>query len=132
MVQDAAQGYHWDNSQATLHPFVAYYRDKDGKLCHSSMCVVSDCLPHSTIAVHRFQHEILQQVKQLCSSVRKIFYFSDGAASQDKNYKNFCNLVYHIDDFGIDAEWHFFATSHGKNACDTMKREAAKASLQAV
>ena len=37
-------------------------------------------------------------------------------------------------DFGIDAEWHFFATSHGKGPCDgvggTIKRLAARASLQ--
>ena len=25
VLQDAAQGFHWNNSQATLHPFVAYY-----------------------------------------------------------------------------------------------------------
>jgi len=25
VVQDAAQGYHWDNSQATLHPFSVYF-----------------------------------------------------------------------------------------------------------
>ena len=46
------------------------------------------------------------------------------------------NLVYHQDDFGIRAEWHFFATSHGKSACDgiggTVKREAARASLRAT
>ena len=46
------------------------------------------------------------------------------------------NLVYHQDDFGIQAEWHFFATSHGKSACDgiggTVKREAARASLRAT
>ena len=34
----------------------------------------------------------------------------------------------------MKAEWHFFATSHGKNACDgvggTIKRLAASASLQ--
>ena len=34
----------------------------------------------------------------------------------------------------IKAEWHFFATSHGKNVCDgvggTIKRLAARASLQ--
>jgi len=40
-----------------------------------------------------------------------------------------------LDDFGIDAEWHFFATSHGKSPCDgvggTVKRLAARlASLQ--
>ena len=42
--------------------------------------------------------------------------------------------MYPKDDFGIPAEWHFFATSHGKSACDgiggTIKRLAAKASLQ--
>ena len=52
------------------------------------------------------------------------------------NYKNICNLLYLRDDFRLDAEWHFFATSHGKNACDgiggTVKREASNASLRAT
>jgi hypothetical protein len=25
VIQDAIQGFHWNNSQATVHPFVAYY-----------------------------------------------------------------------------------------------------------
>ena len=37
-------------------------------------------------------------------------------------------------DFDVDCEWHFFATSHGKSACDriggVVKRMTAKASLQ--
>lgn len=61
-------------------------------------------------------------------------YFSDGAASQYKNRKNFLNLCLHEADFGVPAEWHFSATSHGKSACDgvggTVKRLAARASLQ--
>jgi len=65
---------------------------------------------------------------------KKIIYFSDGVASQYKNRKNFLNLCYHEKDFGIRAEWHFSATSHGKGACDgvggTVKRLATKASLQ--
>ena len=48
---------------------------------------------------------------------KKIIYFSDGAASH-KNRKNFINLCLHKDDFGISAEWYFYATSHGKGACD--------------
>ena len=44
------------------------------------------------------------------------------------------NLCHHKPDFGIDAEWHFFATSHGKGPCDglggTVNRLAARASLQ--
>lgn len=48
--------------------------------------------------------------------------------------KNFANLCQHENDFGISAEWNFFATSHGKSACDgvggTVKRLAARASLR--
>ena len=39
-------------------------------------------------------------------------------------------------DFGVEAEWHYFATSHGKSPRDgiggTLKRLAAQASLQKI
>jgi hypothetical protein len=42
--------------------------------------------------------------------------------------------MYHEEDFGLKAEWHFHATSHGKGPCDgigaILKREARRASLQ--
>ena len=64
----------------------------------------------------------------------KIFYFTDGCAAQYKNCKNFLNLTFHRQDFKMDAEWHFFASSHGKGPCDgiggTLKRLATRASLQ--
>ena len=135
VIQDAAQGHHWDNSQATLHPFVLYCKTGD-EVCHLSICIISDCLKHETITVHKFLETLLNHVKIKLPHIKKLLYFSDGAASQYKNYKNFCNLVFHSKDFGLDAEWHFFATSLGKNACNriggTVKREAAKASLQAT
>jgi len=53
VLQDAAQGFHWNNSQATLHPFVAYYRGNE-ELCHLSYVVISECNHHDTIAVHLF------------------------------------------------------------------------------
>ena len=50
------------------------------------------------------------------------------------NIKTFTNLMSHRDDFSLDAEWNFFAISHGKNACDgiggTVKRLAAHVSIQ--
>ena len=62
----------------------------------------------------------------------KVLYFSDGSAAWYKNWKNFVNLCYHKTDVGCQAEWHFYATSHGKDPCDgiggTVKRLAAKAS----
>lgn len=42
-----------------------------------------------------------------------------------------------MNDFGVKVEWNFFATSHGKGACDatdgfaaSVKRQAFRASLQ--
>ena len=44
------------------------------------------------------------------------------------------NLWYHKMDFDVECEWHFFATSHAKSACDriggVLKRMTGKASLQ--
>ncbi len=51
IVQDAVQGFHWDNSQATLHPFVVYYRGTDN-IQNMSFCAISDYLRHDTILVH--------------------------------------------------------------------------------
>ena len=133
MLQDAyaAQGFHWNNSQATIHPFVVYYLDM-GKLHHLSYVVISDCLHHDTVAVYLFQKSLLDFLKKF--SICKVFYFSDGTASQYKNRKNFINLCHHEADFGVPAEWHFSATSHDKGACDgvgdTVKHLAARASLQ--
>ena len=136
ILQDAAQGFHWNNSQATLHPFIAYYIDS-GDLCHLSYIIISDCLHHDTNAVYLYQKWFIAFLKSFLPiplQPKKMIYFSDGAASQYKNRKNFVNLCYHKDDFGISAEWHFSATSHGKGACDglggTVKRLAARASLQ--
>ncbi len=42
LIQVGAQGFHWKDSQATIHPFVAYYKDDNGDTCHISMCVISD------------------------------------------------------------------------------------------
>ena len=80
--------------------------------------------------------ENVEFLSQKCGGKKpqKIYYFSDGCEAQYKNCKNFTNLCYHFLDFGVHAEWHFFATSHMKSAGDgaggTLKRLATKASLQ--
>ena len=53
ILKDVAQGFHWNNSQATLHPFVAYFVDRE--LRHLNYVIISDCLHHDTIAVYLFQ-----------------------------------------------------------------------------
>ena len=73
-MQDSVQGYHWDNTQATLHPFVIYFKE--------AVCIISDHLKHDTIAVHFFLQNIMPLVKQKVETLQKVNYFSDGAASQ--------------------------------------------------
>ena len=78
----------------------------------------------------------MDYLTQQCGGQRpkKLYYMSDGCAGQYKNCKNFLNLCHHFKDFGVYAEWHFFATSHGKSPCDgaggTLKRIVTKVCLQ--
>ena len=133
IVQDAVQRYHWNNSRVTLHPFVAYYLNGN-TLVSKIFCIISDEMKHNTTAVYKFVSVILLQIKRILPNLIKCYYFSVGAGSQYKNYKNFANLCEHKADFGVDAERNFFATSHGRSPCGgiggTVKRLVACASLQ--
>lgn len=59
IVQDAVQGHHWDNTQATLHPFAVYHL-VEGKVQCLSICVISDCLKHDSLVVHTFISEVVR------------------------------------------------------------------------
>ena len=86
---------------------------------------------HTTATVYAFQKKLLDNIKVTHPSLTKGHYYSDGCARQYKNCFNIINLCHHK---GLLAEWHFFATSHGKTACDgiggTAKRLTLNASLQ--
>lgn len=134
VLQDEAQSFHWNKSQATIHPISLYYCQM-GELKFKSFVIISECLIHNTVSVYTFQKKLIQFLKEnFISSLEKIYYFSDGSGAQYKNRKNFFNLCCHKEDFNIFAEWHFYATAHGKGVCDglggTVKRLATKASLQ--
>lgn len=110
IFQDAAQGFHWNNAQATIHPFVVYYKES-AEEHHLSFMIISDCLHHDTVAVYLYQKRLIAHLREtLTFSPKQLFYFSDGAAAQYKKRNNF--LCHHEVDFGIPAQWHFSATSH--------------------
>lgn len=134
LVQDAVQGFHWNNSQATIHPFVFYFKDENDVLQNGNFVIISDCLKHDSTAVNLFIKHYLMFLKKHYPALWKVIYFSDGCGGQYKNKFNFLNISYHQSDFDLETEWHFFATSHGKSASDgiggTLKRLVTKASLQ--
>ena len=105
ICQDAVQGFHWETSQATLHPFVVYYRElPSNDLCCLSLCIISDDREHVAGTVHAFIEIVLTFLRSKMPDLQKIVYFSDGAAAQYKNRKNLKNLCMHKTDFGIEAE----------------------------
>ena len=69
-------------------------------------------------------------MKQRLPNVTKIYYVSVGCGGQYKNFKKFLNLCSHKENFSVEAEWIFFATSHRKSPCDeiggVVKHHAAK------
>lgn len=133
ILQDVVQSYHWTSVQATIYPCVVYFKN-ESKVQHMNVVFISECLKHDTAAVYTFMKKLIPVLKSKFTNLRKVFYFSDGSAAQFKNCKNFLNLCNHQNDFQLEAEWHFFASAHGKSACDglggTIKRMARKASLQ--
>ncbi|XP_072043498.1 uncharacterized protein [Amphiura filiformis] len=137
VCQDAIQGFHWETAQTTLHPFTVYFREEDGgDLKCLSVCIVSDDRAHVATTVHKFITEMMKYLNNRFPNLSMVHYFSDGAGGQYKNCKNLLNLCFHEYDFGVKAQWNFFATSHGKSPCDgiggTVKRLVRRASLQAV
>ena len=132
IVQDAIQGFHWENNQVTVCPFVMYFKELNSEAAQNiSLCIISDCSRHDIVVVHTFLTVIVEYLNTLIYGIRHIHYFSDGFAAQ---YKNFLNLCHHNADFNISTEWNFFGTNHKKSPCDgiggTTKRLAARASLQ--
>lgn len=100
---------------------------------------VSDYKKQVTSTFHAFQNKFVPFVKERLLTnhditCKKIIYFSDGSSAQYKKRKNVKNVALHEQDFGVKAEWHYFASCHGKGPCDgvggTLKRMAARASLQ--
>jgi hypothetical protein len=132
VLQYEAQGLHWNNAQATIHPFVIYFKESDAlNTEHENLVIISDCLKHGSILVHTFQQHLMKFIGNTFESpLKKMVYFSDGSAAQYKNRKNLQNITRHNEDVGVPAEWHFFATSHGKSACGgvggTLKKTCSK------
>jgi hypothetical protein len=135
VIQDEAQGFHWDTTQATIHPFCAWFKiGEEIKVVSAS--IISDERRHDTETVFAFQKSFLDWFLKEYPTIKAIEYWSDGCAGQYKNFKNFTNLNHHAEDFGVPASWHFFATSHGKGAVDgisaAIKASARRHSLRVL
>ena len=50
ILQDESQSFHWNKTQATIHPFVVYFKKEGNKVEHCSFVIILESLEHNTIA----------------------------------------------------------------------------------
>jgi hypothetical protein len=93
ILQDKAQWFHWNNAQATIHPFVIYFKKSDAlNTEHENLVMISDCLKHDSILVNTFQQHRMKFIENTSKSpVKEIVYFSDGSAARYKTRKKCTN-----------------------------------------
>ncbi|CAF4054315.1 unnamed protein product, partial [Rotaria sp. Silwood1] len=112
-AQREIQSAHWSKQQASL--FTIHIKIGES---HINLAIISNYLNHDTAFVYYCQQQIIGFIKARYPLVKRIVYVSDGATMHFKNKFNMVNLSFHKNDFDLEAEWLFTATSHGKSACD--------------
>lgn len=132
-VQNAIQSHYFSTPTVTIHPFVVFYKTSEESPVQTyNVVIINEIRSHNTTAVYAFQEHLMNILRIKFPQLEDILYLSDGCAEQYKNRFNFKNLCMHKQDFNINAEAHFFPTSHGKGECDgiggNIKRMAKNAS----
>ena len=126
--QDEVQSAHYDKRQVTLFPVVVWTSDS----CQS-YAIISDELQHDKQSVAVFINKVLFDfIKKAHPQVNTVHIFSDGPSSQFKS-KYIVQLLYSLrQNTGLNLNWHYFATSHGKGAVDGVGGTVKRAVFTAV
>lgn len=83
-----------------------------------SFIIISDDNSQSKYVVFAYLSRIIKLAKKDFPNLSYLKIFSDGCAAQFKNKFWLFNLKFAQADWGLNAEWNFFATGHGKSPCD--------------
>ena len=55
IIQGESQGFHWENSQCTVHPFVVYHeKSNDDEIIHKSFSFLSPNAKRNTFIMYTF------------------------------------------------------------------------------
>jgi hypothetical protein len=120
VLQDEAQGIHWNNAPATIHPFVIYFNKSDAlNTENENLVMMSDCLKHDSIFAHTLQRHLMKFIENTFESPpKKNRLLPCWVCSPTQKQKKILNITCNNNDFGVPAESLFVVTSHGKSACD--------------
>jgi hypothetical protein len=75
VIQDAAQGFHWNNQQATIHPFVSYFKNSKNDFENLCYVIISESLYHDTVVVYTFQKHLISFLKENVPNISKTLFF---------------------------------------------------------
>lgn len=112
--QDEIQSAYFAQRQISLFTAYAYV----GKSSTFPYIIVSDDIAHSKHQVFSYLGMIIKDLRKNQPNLKLVRAMSDGCAQQFKNKFTLLNLVHAKEDFGVEMEWHFFPTSHGKSPAD--------------
>lgn len=112
--QDEIQSAHWNHGQISIFTCGVW-------LCNNVFkpyTIVSNDLSHNKYAVCVFLGKIIEEIKTSIPTVNHLMIFSDNCAGQFKNKFVMSNICHMKNDYGLEVEWNFFASGHGKGAVD--------------
>lgn len=116
--QNEIQSMHWYTKQVTIFVLITYFRIASGAIKKTMHFFVSDDKQHDTLFV---QHAFLlhaQWLRDQGLSFKKHWVWSDGAASQFKAKRPFYFVARYWSLTGMEMNWNFFCSGHGKGEHD--------------
>jgi hypothetical protein len=84
VVQDAVQGFHWANTQCTIHPFAIYFKDGSEDLKFTSLIAIAEFTKHNHVAVRLFIVQCINFIKNKLTDLKKIYFFQMDQAVSTK------------------------------------------------
>ena len=119
--QEEIQSAYWSQTQVTIHPLAAYYKQGD-KLVHQSYVFVSDESCHDA----KFVFALLLE---LAPCLKFVYYRADSPTThyRTRQYSKSYHFIKNILMFGV-VELHV----HGKGLCDPIGRTTKKKANLAV
>ena len=113
--QDEIQSAHWKQTQITVYTVMVYHRVQT-----LSYVIASDYREHEKTVVAAFTSQIMDVIKSEMSTVEVVDVWTDGPSSQYKNKYIFALLFRLQEHHGMQIQWNYFATSHGKGPNDAL------------
>lgn len=115
---EEVQSAYWNASMVNIHTMVAYFPGDRAPRNLQSYVAVSDVISHNATAVYDILKKIIPIIKEDYPVTKKIHYLTDLLTSQYRNKTIFQVLVDHETDFGMQAQWNYLESGHGKGPCD--------------